>query len=253
MRIALITAAGISSRFNEGVEENQKRLKAIYTDGDASHTLLARLTDKCSYADRIIVVGGYKYDELKQYVRTKLPAEIRKKIILIYNEFYRELASGYSLYLGLEEAFRHPDLEEILFAEGDLDMDRDSFEAVINLEGTVLTCSYKPIEASRDVVLYRDDKGSYRYIFNCSHGCLKIDDYFSCIYNSGQIWKFADMEALKEANRIFGSGEKDGANLKIIQEYINRIPQEKITVAGLQRWTNCNTRQDYMRIKKGWI
>ena len=61
------------------------------------------------------------------------------------------------------------------------------------------------------------------------------------------------MEALKEANRIFGSGEKDGTNLKIIQEYINRIPQEKITVAGLQRWTNCNTRQDYMRIKKGWI
>ena len=34
MKIAIITVAGISSRFNEGVPEEERELKAIYTETD---------------------------------------------------------------------------------------------------------------------------------------------------------------------------------------------------------------------------
>ena len=43
MRAAVITVAGISSRFNEGIEEDKKCLKAIYTEGNTSDTLLSHL------------------------------------------------------------------------------------------------------------------------------------------------------------------------------------------------------------------
>ena len=68
MKVAVITVAGISSRFNEGIEEAGRCLKAIYTEGNLSDTLLFHLVKKCSYADRIIVVGGYKFEDLEQYI-----------------------------------------------------------------------------------------------------------------------------------------------------------------------------------------
>lgn len=252
MRAAVITAAGISSRFNEGIEEERKCLKAIYTVADASDTLLFHLLSKCSYADRIIVVGGYKYEDLEQYVTGQLPEREKEKVMLLYNEHYADLTSGYSLYLGLEEAFRLPDLEEILFVEGDLDIDDRSFEAAVNTDSNVLTYHRDPIRASRDVLLYRNGEGAYKYLFNSTHGLLQIKEPFSSIYNSGQLWKFRDMEKLREANRAFYEKGKQETNLLIIQEYIKRISQEEIELVSLERWTNCNTREDFKRIQKYW-
>ena len=60
MKAAIITVAGISSRFNEGVTEDRKELKAIYSENGSQNTLLYHLLLKCSYADKIILVGGYK-------------------------------------------------------------------------------------------------------------------------------------------------------------------------------------------------
>lgn len=47
MKVAIITAAGISSRFNDGISENKKVLKAIYTKDDGRNTLLYHLLLKC--------------------------------------------------------------------------------------------------------------------------------------------------------------------------------------------------------------
>jgi len=252
MKAAVITVAGISSRFNEGIEESGKCLKAIYTEGDASDTLLAHLVKKCGYADRIIIVGGYKYEELEQYIARQFSRAEKEKATLIYNEHYADLASGYSLYLGLEEAFRLSGLEEVLFVEGDLDIDDKSFKAAVKAEGDILTYHCSPIRASRDVLFYQGGNGAYKYLFNSAHGLLRIEEPFSCIYNSGQLWKFRNMEKLKEANGAFYEKGKSGTNLLIIQEYINRILQENIRTVCLDRWTNCNTREDYKNIKGRW-
>ena len=252
MRIAIITNAGISSRFNDGIPESEKKLKAIYSeDGSGKDTLFYHMVAKCNYADRIVVVGGYKYDDYKNYIDEVLPSDIKEKIDLVYNEHYKDLASGYSLYMGLCKAFEYSDIEDILFVEGDLDIDKESMNTVIKTKGTVLTTSPEPIYANKAVVLYRDGSDNYKYAFNSSHGLLKIDDPFSVILNSGQCWKFNKIDILKEANHRFYAEAKDGTNLIIIQNYLDNLNEEP-KIVNLTRWTNCNTRDDYKNIKKFW-
>ena len=244
MRCAIITVAGISSRFNRNVPEEQHVLKAIYHEGDPEQTLLFRLLKKCAHADRVIVVGGYRYADLEAYCEGLKDTRIR----LVYNEHYADLASGYSLSLGVFAALEEG-ATEVLFAEGDLDVDDASFAQVVRTEGSVLTFNREPVYADRAVVLYRNAEGKYRYAFNAAHGLLQIEEPFSCLLNSGQIWKFADMDALREANEVFLQNRPDGTNLFLIQAFLDRSPD--CTLVGFENWTNCNTREDYRRIAAG--
>ena len=246
MRIAIITVAGISSRFNRDVPEEQHILKAIYYEKDPAQTLLHHLLQKCAYADRVIIVGGYRYEELEKYCQA---LKRKERIRLIYNEHYADLASGYSLFLGIEAALQEG-ATEILFVEGDLDADNASFEEVVRTPGNVLTCNREPVYANRAVVLYQNAEGKYRYAFNANHGLLQIEEPFACLLNSGQIWKFTDMDALRAANETFIKETQDGTNLAIIQNYFDRSPD--CTLVTFRQWTNCNTREDYKRIVAGW-
>ena len=250
MKGVIITVAGISSRFNAGVPEEKKQLKAIYTEGEQKSTLLYQLLKKCSYADQVIIVGGYKFEDLKQYCEG-LEQDYQDRITLVFNEHYEDLNSGYSLYLGLQEAFSK-DVDEILFVEGDLDIDAQSFAQVIEAKKSVLTYTSEPIYANKAVVLYQDKNGCFRYAFNSAHGLLTINEPFSCILNSGQTWKFTDMVAMRRANTDFGELEKDGTNLRIIQRYIEARPVNEIELVKLERWTNCNTKDDYRKIAHYW-
>ena len=248
MKAAIITVAGISSRFNQGIPEPERELKAIYSDADRRDTLLYHLLEKCGFADRIIVVGGYKFERLKSYCE-QLEPDVQTRLTLVFNQHYEDLGSGYSLYLGLAEAFRQ-NADEILFAEGDLDIDKASFARVVQSENSVLTYTFEPIYANKAVVLYQDQAGKYRYAFNSSHGLLTIDSPFSCILNSGQTWKFTDMAALRRANDRFFAETPDGTNLRIIQDYLDQ--GIGIELIGLKRWTNCNTKEDYKKIRSYW-
>ena len=250
MRTAIITVAGISSRFNEGVPEDKKELKAIYSENSPQNTLLYHLLSKCSYADKIILVGGYKYESLEAFYRSELASEF-PQVELVKNYHYEDLASGYSLFLGIRKAMEYnPD--EVLFVEGDLDIDGASFESVIQSQKSVLTYTSEPIYANKAVVLYRNGDGRYKYAFNSAHGLLTIDEPFSCILNSGQTWKFVNSEALKASNDEFEGLEIDGTNLRIIQRYIEKVPADSIELIKFDRWTNCNTKDDYRNILNYW-
>ena len=250
MKTAIITVAGISSRFNKGVPENRKELKAIYTESGSRNTLLYHLLLKCSYADRIILVGGYKYEALKSFYQTEFASEF-PQVELVKNDHYEDLASGYSLFLGIRKALEYK-ADEVLFVEGDLDIDNASFECVIQSQKSVLTYTTEPIYANKAVVLYQDVDGRYKYAFNSAHGLLTIDEPVSCILNSGQTWKFLNVGALKTANDEFESFEIDGTNLRIIQRYIEKVPADSIDLIKLDRWTNCNTKEDYRKILNNW-
>lgn len=248
MNIAIITIAGMSSRFNEGIEENRKVLKCLYTEGSKENTLLYHLLLKCAYADRIILVGGYKFGDLCSFYENELSDQFTK-VSLVENEYYASLGSGYSLYLGLQEAFKYnPD--EILFVEGDLDIDGESFQKVVAAKNSVLTYTFEPIYTNKAVVLYKDERNLFRYAFNSNHGLLRIDDSFSCILNSGQTWKFTKMDSLKQANEEFLRTDKSDTNLRIIQNYLDK--GMSIDIIPLRRWTNCNTREDYKKIVFVW-
>ncbi len=38
----------------------------------------------------------------------------------------------------------------------------------------------------------------------------------------------------------------------IIQDYLDNIDVATISLIPLQRWINCNTREDFTMIRKGW-
>ena len=245
--------AGISSRFNKDVSEEDKILKCLYHEENPQDTLIYRMLEKTSYADKIIIVGGYKYDDLINYINNNLPCDLKDKISTVYNDHFSDLSSGYSLYLGIKESLDNfTDIDEILFVEGDLDIDTESFNKVVKSNNNVLTFNYEPIYSNKAVVLYQNENDGYHYLFNSDHGLLSLDEPFKAIFNSGQTWKFKDMEMLKIANDNFHENIIEDTNLGIIQKYFDLVDTDTIDMIGLMHWVNCNTREDYKLIKNYW-
>lgn len=254
MKIVIITVAGVSSRFNKDVPEEDKILKCLYYEENPTDTLIYHMLEKSGFADKIVIVGGYKHDDLVDYIKDYAPKELQDKILTVYNDHFSDLSSGYSLYLGIKEALDNfTDIDEILFVEGDLDIDDESFTKVIESDNNVLTFNYEPIYSNKAVVLYQNGNDEYHYLFNSDHGLLSLDESFKAIFNSGQTWKFKDMELLKVANDNFYENLIDDTNLGIIQKYFDLVEDaSEIDIIGLKHWVNCNTREDYKLIKNYW-
>lgn len=254
MKISIITVAGVSSRFNKDISEEEKMLKCIYYEENSKDTLIYKMINKLSYCDKIVVVGGYKYSDLTEYVNKEISIELQEKIMLVENDHYADLSSGYSLYLGIKEALNNFDgIEELLFVEGDLDIDSESFTKVIDSDKNVLTFNREPIFSNKSVVLYQNENDEYHYLFNSNHEMLVLNEPFKAIFNSGQTWKFRDIELLKIANDYFYENCMEDTNLGIIQKYFDSVEnKDTIEIIGLEHWVNCNTRVDYQYIKEYW-
>ena len=84
MRAAIITIAGISSRFNQGIPEEKHRLKAIYYEEREQDTLLYHMVERLCDIDRIILVAGYRHKELKEYINAVFPSSIKEKISILH-------------------------------------------------------------------------------------------------------------------------------------------------------------------------
>lgn len=252
MKIAIITVAGISSRFNNDIPEDEKILKCLYYEDNPEKTLIYQMLKKTGYADKIIIVGGYKYDDLKEYIGEFIPGELKDKISLVYNDHYSDLSSGYSLYLGIEKALiNFNNIDEVLFVEGDLDIDDESFLNVVKSGSSVLTFNREPIYSNKAVVLYQNENDEYKYLFNSDHGLLSLDEPFKAVFNSGQIWKFQNIKLLKIANDNFKENLIEDTNLGIIQKYFD-LNDDDVEIIGFNHWVNCNTRDDYKIIKNNW-
>ena len=252
MKIAIITVAGVSSRFNKDVPDDEKILKCLYYEESPQDTLIYHMLKKIDYADKIVIVGGYKFVDLIDYIDEHVPQYLQDKIILVENDHYSDLSSGYSLYLGIKELDNLEDVSEILFVEGDLDIDDESFSNVVNSSQNVLTFNREPIYSNKAVVLCQYENDEYHYLFNSDHGLLTINEPFKAIFNSGQIWKFQDRVSLKAANDYFKENIIEDTNLGIIQKYLDLIGYENVEILGFKHWVNCNTREDYKIIKNYW-
>ena len=78
MKISIITVAGVSSRFNKDIPEENKILKCLYYEENPQNTLIYQMLKKLDYCDRIIIVGGYKYSDLEEYVEQMMEPIIMK-------------------------------------------------------------------------------------------------------------------------------------------------------------------------------
>lgn len=244
MKVLLLTVAGLSTRFSKSLE--YECLKCIYYRNAIEESLLYQMLSRHSYFSKIIIVGGYKYKELEDFILVNFK-DISEKIILVENKFYAEYGSGYSLYLGLK-AIEDIHFDELVFAEGDLFVDEKGFKEVCRYDGNVLTYNHDPILANKSVAFYFDLHGTVHYIYDTAHGTLEIPEPFSAIYNSGQVWKFSEPECLKKVIKTLKPEDFEGTNLVLINAYFASARYHHTGMIGFDKWINCNTVDDFNRI-----
>lgn len=241
MKILVITVAGLSSRFSQSV--GYKCLKCIYYTSSVSQSILYRMLSRERFFDKIVIVGGYKFNELKDYLNTYFNS-LNDKLVLVENKEYDSYGSGYSLYLGLQ-AIKGQNCSEVVFAEGDLIVDDKSFEEVCAASKSLITLNSLPIYADKSVALYFDVHKVPHYIYDVCHGALMINEPFISIFNSAQIWKFTQIDILESIIDNLNDAEKASTNLVIINKYFQSIDSGDIDIVQFSQWINCNTVEDF--------
>lgn len=237
-KILIITVAGTSTRFSRSI--GYEVLKCIYSETSKKSILEILLDYSKGIFDKVIIVGGYKYEELEKYVEEK---KAFQNIQIVYNDHYSDYGSNYSLYLGLIEALKLNG--EIVFAEGDLIVDRGSFEKIYQNERSVISSNNESIRADKSVAFYQSLEGDIKYIYDTNHQQLYIPEEFTTIANSGQIWKFTDNERLCYLINKQTIDDYKDTNLNIIQKYFQQTTPIQYDIVNIKQWYNCNTVEDY--------
>lgn len=241
MKSLIITVAGMSSRFNKDTKEDV--LKCLYYEDTPANSLLSLQVHKCyDLVDEIIVVGGYKYEDLEQFIRNEMK-DVNSKMKLVYNDHYHDYGSGYSLLKGIEVVSEVAD--EIIFIEGDLFFDSESIESLILSRKDAISINNEPILSNKAVALYMDANNYPHYIYDTSHSYLEIHEPFTAIYNSGQMWKFMNPARVKEICQFLTPEQEQGTNLEIIQKYFGAYKSTQLDIIRISLWFNCNTVADY--------
>ena len=105
--------------------------------------------------------------------------------------------------------------------------------------------------ADKAVAFYYDRKNRVHYLYDTGHKELVIPEPFMSIYNSGQIWKFADLSLVNRIYESISDREWQGTNLVFVEKYFQKVPKEALEMIRFHRWINCNTVEDFNRIQKG--
>ena len=95
MKILIVTVAGMSTRFSRSL--GYGCLKCLYFRNDIRESLLYRLLHQPVSFDRYIIVGGYKFGELKEMVGREF-SDMADRTALVENPFYAKYGSGYRLF-----------------------------------------------------------------------------------------------------------------------------------------------------------
>lgn len=240
----IVTVAGTATRFNKDLPK--ETLKCLYYELSPEYSLLNQILTRVGDYDKIIIVGGYLYEDLQNHLKKELSAW-KEKIKPVYNPLFNEYGSGYSLLLGIEALDQ--DTEAVTFVEGDLFFDKTSFRHIHDSKNSVLTVNREFIHSQKAVVLYIDEHDKPHYIYDTGHKSLHIDKPFKAVYNSGQIWQFSDTRLLHRVAVGLNEEEKKGTNLIIIQKYLEKYTG-KLEIVPLKIWHNCNTISDYRQVLK---
>lgn len=240
MRYLIITVAGTATRFNRDTEK--ETLKCLYYQESPRYSLLCQLIKNCGEYDGYVIVGGYLYGQLEQFISENL-SDFQDKIILVYNPHFKDFGSCYSLYKGIESISAQEG--DITFVEGDLFFTRENFHQVYNSSKNVLTINREPIYSNKAVALYISEKGMPKYLYDTNHQALYIAEPFKAIFNSAQIWRFISLSRLREMVATLSEKQLQGTNLEIIQAYFGNLRADEYDTVLFNEWYNCNTVADY--------
>jgi hypothetical protein len=246
MKILIVTVAGSSTRFRKSL--GMDVLKCLYYEKDITESLLYRIIHQPVKFDKYIIVGGYKFKELRETIECNY-ADYRDQMILVENQHFDEYGSGYSLYCGLKEALNYA-YDEIVFAEGDLFFDAASFVEIFELNRNVITCNSDPICANKAVAFYFDERQRIHYIYDTGHHSFCVNEPFLAIYNSGQVWKFSDPILLKKVWQAMDARDWQGTNLVMIEKYFRQLDAADYKIVMFKKWGNCNTLTDFRNARR---
>ena len=243
MRAFITTAAGQSTRFNQGCADPV--LKCLYHTEKTPECILFRLLRQAVEAgfDRLIVVGGYRYQDLQHAVEEYHNPSIK----LVYNPRWQDCGSMFSLYYGVLAA---EGATELLFCEGDIITDRDSFRQLASAQKDSFAIAREPIFADRSVAAYQGSDDRLHYLFDANHGALTFPPNVKAVFHSAQAWKIDDGEAFIRLNAQLTETERRGTNLVLIERYFQRHAFRELRPVTLEHWINCNTREDFARYER---
>ena len=74
-------------------------------------------------------------------------------IDVVFNEYYAQYGSGYSLYMGINQ-LKNKTIDELVFIEGDLIFDLDTYAQIVSSVKNVVTANKKTISATDSVAFY---------------------------------------------------------------------------------------------------
>lgn len=244
MKVLIVTVAGVSSRFSQSIGE--PTIKCLYHKNSIKECLLYTLLQQSEDFDKYIIVGGYRYGELK-FVLENSFIDFLDKIILVENDHYEDYGSGYSLFIGLKKAIDIK-ADEIVFAEGDLFLDKEDYSSVCKSKKNVITVNNEHILANKAVALYQDENEIVHYIYDTGHKSLIITEPFIAIYNSGQVWKFSNEVIINEVFSQMKDEDWQGTNLVFVEKYFQCVGKDDIEYIAFRKWINCNTVSDFNKI-----
>lgn len=245
-RAVIIAAAGCSTRFNASLEKDI--LKVIYSEGKPKECLLGYQLELTinQEIDLIVIVGGYKYSDLCLFIKENYGDN--SKIVLVYNDKFREYGTCYSFICGLN-CLHDRDIDEVILMEGDLAFDRHTFKSLIMTDKDVITTNPDVIHADTSVVFYVTAGGVLHYIYDNQHKELCIKEPFIILGNSGQIWKFIDVTLLMNIIKNLGEELYYDTNLLPIEHYFKLRGMKCVKFINFEFWINCNTIKDYQNIR----
>lgn len=246
MKIFLTTVAGLSSRFSASL--GREVLKCIYYETVPQRTLLFRQLQMAKEFDRLVVVGGYQFTELYRYLEYYADSNVKKRLLLVNNEDYDRYGSGWSLLEGIK-AVRMLEPEYIVLAEGDLAFAENDFQKIVSASGDVITFTREIIDARTSVVAYLSADGRPHYLYDEQHDLLRIEKPFVRIFNSGQVWKFADPELLYSVADSLPDSVHQRTNLEVINAYFSKSRINTLSLIGIEEWVNCNTISAFKTIR----
>ena len=243
-RTAIVTLAGTSSRFSRSV--GRECHKSLFRERPQDDSLLDWQLSilKRSGFEHIVLVGGYKFEELGAIIGTKYA---NWPIILVRNGHYSDWGSCYSLCLGIDAV--PDDSTSITFLEGDLLFDEATFADLLSIEDDAITATRSIVDARTSVAFYIAKSGRLQYVYDTAHTSLSIGEPFTRIGNSGQVWQFADVKKLKGCSVRCGEKEWRGTNLLPIMDYYSTVAGNAVRICAFDQWFNCNTISDYRAMR----
>ena len=234
----------MSSRFSKSIGKDV--LKVLYSERDSRACLLGFQLQLGldSGFDEIIVVSGYKAEAIQEFVDTWFPSA---RIQVVYNNEYLTTGTCKSFACGVE-ALELDGYASLTYMEGDLYLDRESFQSIVSCHKDIITANRELIRADTSVVFYLTEDGRIHFNYDVHHKTLRIDQKFTMLGNSGQVWKFTNLGVLRQVVKQLDEASLRGTNLIPISAYFNAVNTQPRDYIVFDQWVNCNAIEDYRLI-----